>query len=140
VIAFFEAQIYFLRKSDKMSSKEFLTLEEVVEYLDVLSDDELSELRVVPASFEEDHRLTDEEDVNENYLGDIIPADTCGKISLTLPHRGDDGERERKTIYLEKRCNKEKHYYGKRSVKYFFSSNSADWEGWLVVRTSTPWV
>ncbi|XP_046384890.1 piggyBac transposable element-derived protein 1-like [Ischnura elegans] len=99
-----------------MSSKEFLTLKEVVEYLDVLSDDELSEYELCQLPPEEDHRLTDEEDVNENDLGEIIPADTCGKISLTLPNRDDDGEKEKDSLSRRKGVKQKSITMGKGNV------------------------
>ena len=73
-------------------------MEKVFEYLDVLSDDELSEYELCQLPPEEDHRLTDEEDVNENDLGEIIPADTSSEISLTLPNRADYGEKEEDSL------------------------------------------
>ena len=56
MIAFFEDQI-FLDTSDKMSSKDFLMLEDVVEYLDLLCGNELSEYEFFQLPPEEDYRL-----------------------------------------------------------------------------------
>ncbi|XP_046406305.1 uncharacterized protein LOC124171207 [Ischnura elegans] len=89
---------------------------DVVEYLDVLSDDELSEYELCQLPPEEDYRLTDEEDVNENDLGEIIPADTCGKISLTLPNRDDDGEKEKDSLPRRKGVKKKSSTLGKGNV------------------------
>ncbi|XP_003377533.1 piggyBac transposable element-derived protein 3 [Trichinella spiralis] len=62
----------------------FLTLENVIDYLETLPPEQMNaEVCQLPPLCE-DSNLTDEEQIEENDLAEVMPLDVCGELDVTL--------------------------------------------------------
>jgi hypothetical protein len=62
--------------------KKFLTVAEVAQYLEEMdSDCEEVDVAILPPS--EDGNVTEEEEINEENLEEVIPGDVCGEIVVS---------------------------------------------------------
>ncbi|PRD25072.1 UNVERIFIED_CONTAM: hypothetical protein NCL1_41954 [Trichonephila clavipes] len=82
-------QLVNIPYTDKLShSKLFRTVEEVLEFF-YKSDDE-KPIDICHLHPEESGCLTDEEDIDENTVQSVLPADVCGKIEISTNIDNDE--------------------------------------------------
>lgn len=67
--------------------KKFKTLEEAVDYLNTLRDSDVSdfsdeEIEICQLPPDENDRISEEEDIDDNILTPVVPADVCGHLSI----------------------------------------------------------
>ncbi|GFY79009.1 uncharacterized protein TNIN_102361 [Trichonephila inaurata madagascariensis] len=70
-------------------SKLFWTVKEALKYFYTLSDDE-EPIDMCQLPPEESGCLTDEEDIDENTVQSVLPADVCGKIEISTNIDNDE--------------------------------------------------
>lgn len=94
-------------------SKEFLTLEEAVEYLHQLQDEDLheldSEIDIIQLPPDESGNITDEENIDENILETVVPSDVCGKVIVSMNQKerelpADNTKKRKVTHNWKKMC------------------------------------
>ncbi|KAJ4446620.1 hypothetical protein ANN_13317 [Periplaneta americana] len=70
-----------------MTSKKFLTLEEAIDYIHQLDNENLvsdnEEIEISQLAPKESGNITDEENIQDNVLEKVVPADVCGEIVVT---------------------------------------------------------